>query len=185
MKGHAQKSLLVVNKRMAINNVQKLAGGRAVGSLSPDPNSARLLENEQASRMVRRFRHPDRTVESQGREGRLQADLGQRLGDHGKRGGHGEDHQTKKSDSFHSNVRRAKARGYSNGIIFCSARWSILPVPSLGMSRTNLTSRGTHRLLNPLALIAARISSSCNFCSLLTAINISPRSASGRARTAA
>src|SRR2546430_12490446 len=69
-------------------------------------------------------------------------------------------------------------------IILVNSRWFTFPVPSLGISRTYFTSRGTKRFVNPLALMAARISSSCSRDSFVTAISISPLSSSGRLNTA-
>ena len=80
MKGEAQQSLLIIHIRFASHDIHKLLPIAAVAPLWRDENPARLLDEKETARIVRRLAHPNRAIQRQGRKGRAEPHLGKGLG---------------------------------------------------------------------------------------------------------
>ncbi len=85
MKRNAHQAVLIVEIRMTVLDVEKLFRVAAIRTFFDDDDFPGLADEEKPARTVRRFAHPDRTVEPQCRKRRAQFNLGQRLGNDGSR----------------------------------------------------------------------------------------------------
>jgi hypothetical protein len=67
--GKAQQAFLVFYKGFPLHDVEKFLRIVAIASLADHDNSAALFNDKKTAGMVRRFLHPERSVECQLREG--------------------------------------------------------------------------------------------------------------------